>query len=234
MDGKILRFFNRNNIHISDIKYLTREDNKTCIYITDGRIIKTFITVKDLYTVLAPYDYLCINKGIIVSKSQIRNIDNCTYHMADGTIFEGRKRTAATHKRLNIALQQSTSPAVISSNILSRFSVLDRMPIGFCVIELIFNDDGSGVDFVFRYCNKEMEHIEGKKVEEMIDQSFYKVFPDGNKKWLAVYTDVAVNGGYRYFRSYNQAIGRELLVRCFQPFENFCACVLIPVDELTE
>ena len=63
MDEKIMKFLRKNNIHISNIKYLLRQENKTCIYMTDGRVVKTFITVKDLYEILIPYDYISINKG---------------------------------------------------------------------------------------------------------------------------------------------------------------------------
>ena len=46
MDEKIMKFFRKHNIHINDVKYLLRQDNKTCIYMTDGRVVKTFITVE--------------------------------------------------------------------------------------------------------------------------------------------------------------------------------------------
>ena len=36
----------------------------------------------------------------------------------------------------------------------------------------------------FRYCNAEMATVEGVPVEEMLNRSFYKVFPNGDKKWL--------------------------------------------------
>ena len=81
MDEKIMKFLRKNNIHISNIKYLLRQENKTCIYLTDGRVVKTFITVKDLYEILIPYDYISINKGTVVSRGQIDHIENCTYHM---------------------------------------------------------------------------------------------------------------------------------------------------------
>ena len=35
------------------------------------------------------------------------------------------------------------------------------MPVAYCVIELVFDAEGHGVDFVFRYCNKQMEVVEG-------------------------------------------------------------------------
>lgn len=232
MDEKIMKFFNKHNIHINDIKYIARKDSKTCIYMIDGRVVKTFITVKDFFDILKPYDFLCINKGIVVSKNQIDYIDNCTYHMVDGMVLEGRKRTAAAHKRLNGKLHPHQSSAPSTTNIRTLFSVLDDMPIAFCVIELIFNKNGVGIDFVFRYCNKEMEVLEGKTMDEMMDQSFYKVFPDGDKKWLAAYTDVAINGCHRHLRSFSPEINKELIIKCFCPMENFCACMLMPVDQL--
>jgi hypothetical protein len=108
------------------------------------------------------------------------------------------------------------------------------MPIAFCVIELIFNNDGHGIDFVFRYCNNEMAVIEGKTIEEMMNHSFFSVFPNADKKWLVAYTDVAVNGSSRYIRDYSPEINKEIFVRCFQPLEGFCACLLTPVDDLNK
>lgn len=233
MDEKILRFFTKHNIHINDIKYLLRQENKTCIYITDERVVKTFITVKDLFKVLMPYDYICINKGTVVARKQIEYIENCTYHMLDGTCLEGRKRGAANHKQLNKSLHQDFSK-IVSTNIRTRFSVLDNMPIAFCVIEMIFNENGTGIDFVFRYCNREMLSLEKKAPEEILDQSFYQAFPKGDKKLLAAYTDVAVNGGSYRLKTYSEHIHRKLIIKCFQPVENFCACIVIPAEEMLE
>ena len=231
MDEKIMKFLRKNNIHISNIKYLLRQANKTCIYMTDGRVVKTFITVKDLYEILIPYDYISINKGTVVSRGQIDHIENCTYHMKDDVRLEGRKRGAATHKFLNKSLHQDPTKT-LSPNIRTRFSVVDDMPLAFCVIEMIFNKNGTGIDFVFRYCNKEMLLLEGMDLQEILDQSFYQAFPNGDKKLLAAYTDVAVNGGSCRLKTYSARIHRELIIKCFQPLENFCACILIPAYEI--
>lgn len=232
MTERILKFFKKKSIAIGDIKYITREDGQTCIYLTDGRIVRTYITAKDILEILLPYDYICISKGTIVSKSQIDYIDHCTYHMLDGKVLEGRKRTAAAHKKLNNQIHaQLVAIDASLSDIRRRFSVLDNMPAAFCVVELILGEGHTGVDFVFRYCNKEMEVVEGKKIEEMLDRSFYEVFPNADRKWLAAYSDVAVNGVTRYIRDYSPEINKELFVRCFSPMEGFCACLLIPVDD---
>ena len=54
--------------------------------------------------------------------------------MKDGVRLEGRKRGAATHKFLNKSLHQDPAKT-LSPNIRTRFSVLDDMPLAFCVIE---------------------------------------------------------------------------------------------------
>ena len=236
MTDKIARFFQKNYIEISDIMYITRRDRKSCLSLTNGRLAETYIPIKDLAEYLASEGFLCICKGIVVARSQIDHIENCTYFMKDGTTFQGRHRTAAAHRQLSKMLQ-SSSPAVSMSasddgRICSRFSALDNMPVAYCIIELVLNKDGAGIDFIFRYCNKQMEVVEGKKISEMIDQSFYKVFPNADRKWLAAYTDVAVNGGIRYIQDYSPEIKKDLYVTCYQPMDGYCACLLIPMDDL--
>ena len=73
------------------------------------------------------------------------------------------------------------------------------MPLAFCIIELVFDAEGHGVDFVFRYCNDEMAVVEGVPVSEMLNHSFYEVFENGDKKWLVTYADVALNGNKHMF-----------------------------------
>lgn len=235
MDSKILKYFKKNHIQIEDIKYLTRVDGKTCIHTIDNQTFLTYITIKDFFESLELHDFICVNKGIVVAKSQINYIADGIYHMLDGAEFQGRKRTAAAHKKLNATLHQSIADSIETVvDIRNRFSILDNMPIAFCVIELIFNNDGHGIDFVFRYCNNEMAVIEGKTIEEMMNHSFFSVFPNADKKWLVAYTDVAVNGSSRYIRDYSPEINKEIFVRCFQPLEGFCACLLTPVDDLNK
>lgn len=232
MDDKIQRFLTRNGIQAEAIKYMTREDGKTCIHLLSGQVIRTYIPTKTILEQLPQEDFLNISKGVVVALSQIDYIDKFTYHMKDGTTLEGRHRTPAVHKRLNRQLY-SLQAEVAPQNMSYGLSLLDNMPIAFCVIELVINPNGIGMDFIFRYCNKQMEVVEGKKISEMLNLSFFKVFPNADKKWLVAYTDVAINGGIRHILDYSPEIGKDLYVSCFQPKEGYCACALIPADELT-
>ena len=76
---------------------------------------------------------------------------------------------------------------------------------------------------IFQSCKFQ---VEGIPVEEMLNRSFYKVFPNGDKKWLVAYADVALNGTKHTLRDYSPEIDKDLIIHCYQPEPGYCACVL--------
>ena len=234
MRYNVLHFFERKNIDISNILYLTRQNPLTKITFFDGKETLTAIPVKGIAIYLPDEEFVNITKGILLRKSQIVNIsDDGLYTMTDGSVFQGRKRNISQHKQLRQALglskeQDEKAEKMISLELLEKCSILNDMPLAFCVIELVFDANGRGVDFVFRYCNEEMAVVEGIPVSEMLNNSFYKVFENGDKKWLVTYADVALNGTKVILHDYSPEIGKDLTIYCFQPHPGYCACILIP------
>ena len=234
MRYNVLHFFERKNIDISNILYLTRQNPLTKITFFDGKEILTAIPVKEIALYLPDEEFVNITKGILLRKSQIVNIsDDGLYAMTDGSVFQGRKRNISQHKQLRQALglskeQNEKTEKMIPLELLEKCSILNDMPLAFCVIELVFDANGRGVDFVFRYCNEEMAAVEGIPVSEMLNNSFYEVFENGDKKWLVTYADVALNGKKVILHDYSPEIGKDLTIYCFQPHPGYCACILIP------
>lgn len=234
MRYNVLHFFERKNIDISNILYLTRQNPLTKITFFDGKEILTAIPVKEIAIYLPDEEFVNITKGILLRKSQIVNIsDDGLYAMTDGSVFQGRKRNISQHKQLRQALglskeQNEKTEKLIPLELLEKCSILNDMPLAFCVIELVFDANGRGVDFVFRYCNEEMAVVEGIPVSEMLNNSFYEVFENGDKKWLVTYADVALNGTKVILHDYSPEIGKDLTIYCFQPHPGYCACILIP------
>ena len=234
MRYNVLHFFERKNIDISNILYLTRQNPLTKITFFDGKEILTAIPVKEIAIYLPDEEFVNITKGILLRKSQIVNIsDDGLYTMTDGSVFQGRKRNISQHKQLRQALglskeQNEKAEKMIPLELLEKCSILNDMPLAFCVIELVFDANGRGVDFVFRYCNEEMAVVEGIPVSEMLNNSFYEVFENGDKKWLVTYADVALNGKKVILHDYSPEIGKDLTIYCFQPHPGYCACILIP------
>ena len=223
MRYNVPHFFERKNIDISDILYLTRQNPDTKITFFDGKEILTAIPVKEIAIYLPDEEFVNITKGVLLRKSQIVNIsDDGLYTMTDGSVFQGRKRNISQHKQLRQALglskeQDEKTEKMIPLELLEKCSILNDMPLAFCVIELVFDANGRGVDFVFRYCNEEMAVVEGIPVSEMLNNSFYEVFENGDKKWLVTYADVALNGTKVILHDYSPEIGKDLTIYCFQP-----------------
>lgn len=202
------------------VMYATRSDRKTVLHLEDGTTIESFLPIKRLIQD-APADmFVCINKGIVLAYRYIASADNNVYTMTDGACFRGRTRQKTPVKPCAAeGVRQDWN----------RYAILDDMPIAFCVIELVFDEHGHGVDFIFRYCNKEMESLEGKRTDEMLNRSFYEVFENGDRKWLVAYADVALNGVKRTVESYSPEIDAYLKISCYQPQPNHCACILTKV-----
>lgn len=165
-------YFQKHSLCAENILYIYRKDRKTVIQRTDGEEFALFVPVHSVLSILPESKFLSISKGTVVCRSHIVNISHDgIYTMSDGRTFQGRKRGLSSHRRLRTEIGLAeTKPRPLS--MLEKCSLLDDMPLAFCVIELVFNKDGHGVDFIFRYCNAEMANVEGVPVEEMLDRSF--------------------------------------------------------------
>lgn len=219
-----MNFLEKKGIKPADIMYITRDGRKTVLNMVDGSKVETFNPIKTILESLPENSFESINKGVVIATRYVVDVTKNEYLMKDGATFTGRVR-ATRKQRINMARYNGD----LQMSEWEQFSVLDNMPLAFCVIELVFNETGHGIDFIFRYCNKEMEELEGKTINEMMDRSFYEIFPNGDKKWLVTYADVALNGGKKIIESYSPEIGANLRICCFQPKPNFCACALIKI-----
>ena len=155
MNYNVPHYFERKKITASDIMYLTRETPRTIITLLTGENLTTTIPMKEIASCLPEDDFLNISKGITLRKDQIVHIsDDGLYTMTDGRIFQGRKRNISQHKRIRKSLNlpyinENNTNSHLPLDLLEKCSMLDEMPLAFCVIELVFDADGHGVDFIF-------------------------------------------------------------------------------------
>ncbi|MGN1203474.1 MAG: LytTR family transcriptional regulator DNA-binding domain-containing protein, partial [Lachnospiraceae bacterium] len=227
------KFFKRNKIEIEKILYIYHHDRKTVVCHEPGGEVFSSAPLQEVLAFLPEEDFISISRNAIVRRDKILNISHeGVYTMLDGKTFQGRTRYLSTHRRLKKEMESGIKKAGKANphplSFLEKCSILDDMPVAYCVIELTFDEDGHGVDFIFRYCNKYMEVVEGIPVEEMLNRSFYEVFRNGDRKWLVSYADVALNGSKRTLSDYSPEIDKNLTIYCYQPEPGFCACVLVP------
>ena len=228
-------YFEKHHLKPEEILYIYHKNRKTVICPDHGESLELFAPVRRVLEILPKDDFLNISKGVVVRRDRIVGISrDGVYTMSDGKTFQGRKRGLSEHRRLGKELERYDSSVysrhTMPLSLLEKCTLLDDMPIAYCIIELVFNEEGHGIDFIFRYCNAQMAVIEGVPVEEMINRSFYEVFRNGEKKWLVAYADVALNGTQRTIDDFSPEIGKNLTITCYQPEPGFCACILQTTD----
>lgn len=229
-----VRYFKKHQIDPKDILYIYRRDQRTVICFDSREELLSYIPVQDMAPLLSDEEFVSVTHGVIARRDRIANISHDgVYTMVDGKTFQGTKRYLSTHRKLRRVLFPEPVPTpeeefIPPLDFYEKCSLLDDMPIAYCVIELVFDENGHGIDFIFRYCNKYMEVVEGVSKEEMLDHSFYEVFKNGDRKWLVAYADVALNGSTRIIHDYSPEIDKHLTVHCYQPEPGYCACVLVP------
>lgn len=222
-------FLRRKKIAPADIRYLIRTGAQTELHLLNGRTLNTYIGLKAFSDALPKEDFLRINKGVLLAKSQIVKIYRGTYLTTDGKSFTGRTHDPIQHKTImkELAKSQARHSKEVSAELNTRFSVLDIMPASFCVIELVFDEKGKETTFIFRYCNDSMGELSNQPVAQMMNHSFYDIFENADERWLPEYAEIAINGGSKVLHGYSRALDRDLSIYCFQPEKGFCACLLI-------
>ncbi len=232
MEEKLKKFFEKNNIKVKDIMYILRDGRQTAFHLIDGRVCKNYAHIKDLAVDLSAENFIRINKSIIVAKHHIACVEDGIYTMADGRDLRGRVRTPGAHKTTAKSLGENRTVQKKSENPTRRlgldsFTVLEAMNLPFCLVELVLDKNGRGMDFIFRYCNGKMAEYEGKPAKAIINHSFFEIYDlEVKRSWLTVFADVIINGESRVIHDFNEQSGRRVSVYCFRPKEGFCACVL--------
>lgn len=233
---QIQRFWERHQVTPDEILSVYRQGRHTVLCSQSGAEIYCTDPMHQVLEALPTEDFLSISRSAIVRRDKIMHISSSgVYTMADGKTFQGRTRYLSTHRKLKKELEARSSGGTLflpAADFYDKYSILDRMPVAYCIIELLFDENGHGIDFIFRYCNYQMEQVEGIPIQQMLNRSFYEVFKNGDKKWLVAYADTALNGTPHTLHDYSPEIGKTLTIHCYQPEANFCACVLIP-DEQT-
>lgn len=237
----IVQYLKKHHIEIEHILSAHCQNRQLIVRLDSGDEVICYMLMHELMDVLPEDEFLVVRKGTVVRKSGILSIgDDGIYTMIDGSTFQGTKRSLKKHKVIREMLglnargqqmNQSSQDPVLPLTFLEKCSILDDMPLAYCVIELVFDENGHGVDFIFRYCNKQMEVIEGVPLEDMLNHSFYEVFKNGDKKWLIAYADVALNGRQHILHDYSPEIDKTLTIHCYQPEPGYCACVLTVVND---
>ena len=210
-------------VPVDDIMYLTIDGRKTKITKADGTSIRTNRSLKDVFGDLPGEVFSSINRGIVVSKNYVKTEKSGLITMKDGTQFKRRVRADRTEKpKLTPASQEESWRACPASEL---DWWLGKLPMPVCILELVYRSRSGSAAFVVRYCNREMEALEGVKFSDVKDQTVTALKGIGSPKWLTIFADVAINGTPRMVEDQWEN-GSYYRVHCYQPQNGCCALVM--------
>jgi len=93
-------------------------------------------------------------------------------------------------------------------------SLFNAIPQGFCVIQMVFDDAGEPVDYIFMEMNAAFESQTG--LRDALGRSVRSLNPDHEKIWFEVYGEIATTGVSRRFEEPSATLGRHFSVYAFR------------------
>lgn len=105
------------------------------------------------------------------------------------------------------------------------------MSEGFAVHQMLYNDQGLGVDYRFLQVNPAFVSYTGLPAERCIGKKVTEVLPNTESYWIENYAKVADTGIPIELESYSQELGKHFKVRAFSPEKGYFATLFIDVTE---
>lgn len=225
------------NIPTKNIFYVMMEGNNAFIHEESGKVYRTRATFSKLGPILGD-DFITIIRGCMVSVFAIHDITDKV------NLINGETLDYATRRKLELIDEfhakqkkhiRSFSESVAlntQAEYLSHYSVFDELPIAFCDIEMIFDEEGEAVDWIFRYANKALCELEKVPMDKLLGNTFGNIFPNMDVKWLRTYEKTALFGETIKIIDYSQEINTYLDIICFPTFKGHCGCILFDVSKI--
>lgn len=106
-------------------------------------------------------------------------------------------------------------------------NIFDRSPLAYCVCELVLNDDGKPVDWIFRYCNQALADIGKFKVDDLMNKPFFETFPGVDRKWLNLFHEAAYDDIPSEFDEISNISDRYLHIHIMPTGQKgYCSCLI--------
>ena len=225
------------DLTISSILYVIMDGNNAFIHMLHGEVYQTRMTMLEIEPILGE-GFIKVKRGCLVSIMAIHTITD-RVNLVNGERLE----LAARHKSELIEQFREKQKKMISnfneSVSLSTpeeyhdyYSLFDSLPIAFCDIEMILEDDDRAVDWIFRYGNSALADLEKVPLEKLIGNTFGSIFPNMDSKWLRAYERSALFGETINIIDYSPEIDVYLDIICFPTFKGHCGCILFDITKI--
>jgi PAS domain S-box-containing protein len=110
-------------------------------------------------------------------------------------------------------------------------SLFTTMTEGFFLGQILCDDVGLPVDFIFSEINPAFERHAGLKREQVVGRRVKQVLPNVEDYWIDEFGAVALTGEPRQFTNYSRGLDRHFRVAAFSPARGQFAVLFLNVNE---
>jgi PAS domain S-box-containing protein len=113
-------------------------------------------------------------------------------------------------------------------------TLFENMINGFALHEVVLDEAGRPVDYIFLEANSAFENLTGLEHDSILGRPVTEVIPgikDDPADWISTYGDIAINGGERRFEQFSEAIGKWFSILAFSPGKGRFATMFEDITE---
>ncbi len=108
---------------------------------------------------------------------------------------------------------------------------LDNMPIAFCAIEVLTDEEGKPRDYRFTYSNKAHARLEGCPHGQLLGRRYLEIHDKISPRFLSGCYEAAYQGKEQVLNDYNAERDRHFLIYIYPLEAGSCACMMQDVTE---
>ena len=236
MGRRVVDFIKKQDIGITDVVFIKAEDKKVYLHLRDGRMVHSFIPLKEFYEVFRAYGFVKIRRNMVINREDIGRSCGGSFQMKDGTDLKGSRDFHSAGMGEKLAGEKTHEQQLMErkGEILS---AIQRMKDPFVMFELL---PAGGKERSRRArivsANSAMKELTGLSFTEMMEYQMQAYMPYTGTEWFPLIEGVALSGKTRLLPGTTQKGGqvRDYIVLCVQPVSGYCACFLLPADRAWE
>lgn len=112
--------------------------------------------------------------------------------------------------------------------------IIKRAPFGYAYHQVVTDDDGNPVDYLFLDANQAFEELTGLSAHEMLGKTVTQVMPDikdSTFDWISFYGEVGLSGNVREFEQFSEPLNRWFKVQVYSPKKGFFSTIFIDITK---
>lgn len=147
------------------------------------------------------------------------------------TFYEGKKLILAFIK--NITEKKIVEKELVKSEEKYR-TIISEMDQGLALHEIIQDNEGKVIDYVFLEVNPSFEKITGLMKRDIIGKTVKEVLPNIEGYWIETYGKVALTGTPMHYVNYSKELDKYFSVYAFSPGKNRFAVMVTDITRRTK